>query len=121
MPLKKFAPALMFPALLSAYAGDPPTPDTTELHTAAGSSGVAEVEVLLKASADVKAKDEELRSNVAPFSMASLGSQLHNRSDGELRSNGSVEKLSVHWDRTDGRGHLGQMVSKRGWHHGSEC
>ena len=58
MPLKNIvrAFALMFATVLSASAGDPPTRGTTELHTAAGSSGVAEVEVLLKAGANVNAK-----------------------------------------------------------------
>ena len=51
--------ALMFATVLAASAGDPPTLGTTELHTAAGSSGVAEVEVLLKYDAYVNAKDAE--------------------------------------------------------------
>ena len=51
--------ALMFATVLSASAGDPPTLGTTELHTAAGSSGVAEVEVLLKDDAYVNAKDAD--------------------------------------------------------------
>ena len=57
MPLKNIvrAFALMFATVLSASAGDPPTLGTTELHTAARSSGVAEVEGLLKAGADVNA------------------------------------------------------------------
>ena len=54
--------ALMFATVLAASAGDPPTLGTTELHTAAGSSGVAEVEVLLevllKAGADPRAIDK---------------------------------------------------------------
>ncbi|MSR04942.1 MAG: hypothetical protein EXS04_05045 [Phycisphaerales bacterium] len=61
MPLKNIvrAFALMFATVLSASASDPPTPGTTPLHTAAGSSGVAEVEVLLKAGAYVFAKDAD--------------------------------------------------------------
>ena len=61
MPLKNIARAfaLMFATVLSASAGDPPTQATTELHLAARFSGVAEVEVLLKAGADVNAKDAE--------------------------------------------------------------
>jgi ankyrin repeat protein len=42
--------------LKNSSAGDPPTPATTELRLAARFSGVAEVEVLLKAGADVNAK-----------------------------------------------------------------
>ena len=61
MPLKNIvrALALMFATVLSAAAGDPPTLGTTELHAAAGASGVVEVEVLLKAGADVNAKDKD--------------------------------------------------------------
>ena len=59
MPLKNIvrAFALMFATLLSASACEFVNPDMTELHTAAGFSGVAEVEVLLKAGADVNGKD----------------------------------------------------------------
>ena len=63
MPLKNIARAfaLMFATVLSASAGDPPTGSlgTTELHAAARSSGVAEVEGLLKAGADVNAKNTD--------------------------------------------------------------
>ena len=63
MPLKNIvrAFALMFATVLSASAGDPPTGSlgTTELHAAARSSGVAEVEGLLKAGADVNAKNTD--------------------------------------------------------------
>ncbi len=45
--------------VLFQSAGDPPTLGTTELLAAAGSSGVAEVEILLKAGADVNAKDTD--------------------------------------------------------------
>ena len=61
MPLKNIvrAFALMFATVLSASAGDPPTPGTTPLHAAVVSGGVAEVEVLLKAGADMDAKNPE--------------------------------------------------------------
>ena len=61
--------ALMFATVLSASAGDPPTLGTTELHTAAGSSGVAEVEVLLKDDAYVNAKDAD---GLTPLHSAAL-------------------------------------------------
>ena len=58
MPLKNIvrAFALMFATVLAACSGEPPTLGTTPLHSAARSSGVVEVEVLLKAGADVNAK-----------------------------------------------------------------
>ena len=61
MPLKNIvrAFALMFATVLSASAGDPPTLGTTELHSAVVSGGVDEVEILLKAGADVNAKDTD--------------------------------------------------------------
>ena len=70
MPLKNIvrALALMFATVLSAAAGDPPTLGTTELHAAAeNNSSPAVFEVLLKAGADVNAKD---RDGSTPLHMA---------------------------------------------------